>query len=181
MSFAGQAIIAIWHDIMDAGRDEFYWWHMHEHMPERVAIPGIVRGRRYIAEEGAPEFFNFYEAETIATLSGRGYLDRLDAPTEWTRSTVKYFTNVARSLQQVRYTAGPGMGGYLLVYNFNISQAEPGGEEFSKRMAAEILAGISEEKGICGVHLNETRFDISDKPPRNALCAAAAPACPDGR
>ena len=49
MSLAGEGAVAIWHDIAPEGRGEFYAWHGHEHMPERAAIPGFLRGRRYVA------------------------------------------------------------------------------------------------------------------------------------
>ena len=49
MSLSGSGVIAIWNDITDEGRANFYEWHDREHIPERVAIPGFLRGRRYIA------------------------------------------------------------------------------------------------------------------------------------
>ena len=29
-------------------------WHTHEHLPERLSIPGFLRGTRWIAVRGAP-------------------------------------------------------------------------------------------------------------------------------
>ena len=49
MSLAGTGAVAIWHDIAPEGRAEFYAWHGRQHMPERAAIPGFIRGRRYVA------------------------------------------------------------------------------------------------------------------------------------
>ena len=37
---AGEAVVATWNGITPEGRDEFYAWHMQEHIPERVGIPG---------------------------------------------------------------------------------------------------------------------------------------------
>ena len=51
MSLAGEGAVAIWHDIAPEGREDFYAWHGEEHMPERVGIPGFLRGRRYVAIE----------------------------------------------------------------------------------------------------------------------------------
>ena len=45
MALSGEGAICIWNDITDEGRDEFYAWHLAEHMPERVGIPGFLRGR----------------------------------------------------------------------------------------------------------------------------------------
>ena len=148
MSLAGEAVVSIWHDISDAGRDDFYWWHLHEHMPERVGIPGFLRGRRYIADEGKPEFFTLYEALTMETLAGQDYLARLNNPTPWTNRAVKYFSNVARSVQRVRYSTGPGMGGHLLTMHFEVDQAE----RFVENTVAEVLSHITAKNGIAGVH-----------------------------
>lgn len=71
---AGEAVVAIWNGIAPEGRAEFYEWHLHEHIPERVGIPGFKRGRRYIAADPAtqPEFFTLYEAEILRGASGAG-------------------------------------------------------------------------------------------------------------
>ena len=82
MSLAGEGAVAIWHDIAPEGRGEFYAWHGHEHMPERAAIPGFLRGRRYVAVDGAPEFFNLYETASRTTVTGpaiSGATQRTDA------------------------------------------------------------------------------------------------------
>ncbi len=160
MTFAGKAVVSIWHDIADEGRDEFYWWHLHEHMPERAAVKGIARGRRYIAEAGAPEFFTLYEAEDLDALAGKEYLTRLNNPTPWTLSTVKHFRNVARSIQRVRYSKGPGMGGYLLTIRCEASDAD----RFASDLVQHALDPVSAIKGIAGVHLCETDMSISDTP-----------------
>ncbi len=160
MSLAGKAVVSIWHDIADEGRDEFYWWHLHEHMPERAAVSGIIRGRRYIAEAGTPEFFTLYEAEDMEALAGRDYLDRLNNPTPWTVSTVRHFRNVARSIQQVRYSSGPGMGGYLLTLQFEADDAD----RFAEQLEQQVLRPASGIKGVTGIHLCQTDLSNSDIP-----------------
>ena len=57
-------------------------------MPERVAIPGFLRGRRYVALDADLEFFNLYEAASPKVLAGPDYLERLNNPTPWTRASV---------------------------------------------------------------------------------------------
>ena len=57
----GRGAITIWQDVRPEARADFFAWHNQEHIPERVGIPGFLRGRRYGALEGAPEFFTLYE------------------------------------------------------------------------------------------------------------------------
>ena len=108
MSLTGTGVVAIWHDLMPAAKDDFYQWHNREHMPERLGIPGFNRGRRYVAVRGAPEYFNLYEADNPAVLRGADYLQRLNAPTPWTRQVVASFRAVARGICRVLYSAGRG-------------------------------------------------------------------------
>ena len=125
---AGEAVVAIWNGItpdaeVPGGRAGFYAWHLHEHMPERVGIPGFRRGRRYIAVDGAtqPEFFTLYEADTMQVLQGTDYLARLNAPTPWTRSATAAFRDTSRALARVLCSAGPGVGGAMLTVRFDAS------------------------------------------------------------
>jgi len=43
----GKAAVIIWNDVAPEGRDAFYAWHDKEHVPERLAIPGFLRGSRF--------------------------------------------------------------------------------------------------------------------------------------
>ena len=62
-----------WDDIVISGLAEFVRWHIREHIPERVGLPGFLRGRRYVAYQGHPKYFNFYETETPQTLESPAY------------------------------------------------------------------------------------------------------------
>ena len=150
MALAGTGAVAIWHDIAPEGRAEFYAWHGEEHMPERAAIPGFVRGRRYVALEGAPEFFNLYETAAPAVLTGPDYLARLNAPTPRTRSAVQHFRGVARSLCEVAATHGEGQGGLIATYRYDVGDANA--VRHRARMSAT-LERIGGQAGIAGAHL----------------------------
>ena len=151
MSLAGQAAVAIWHDIASEGRAQFYAWHGREHMPERVAIPGFLRGRRYIAIDGAPEFFNLYEVDTPATLTGSDYLARLNAPTPWTASSVLHFRNVARSLCRVAASEGEGEGGLVATFRYDVDAAHA--QSHVERTANDTLQRLVNAPGVAGAHL----------------------------
>ena len=155
MSLAGQAVVAIWNGIAPEGRTEFYEWHNREHMPERVSIPGFRRGRRYVAISGTPEFFNLYEADTPDVLGGKDYLDRLNAPTEWTRRVVPSFRNVARSICRVAFTSGVGSGGVILTLRLDVDVADgnTAGAVAVEALTTQALPPIALRKGIAGVHL----------------------------
>jgi len=151
MSLAGMGVVAIWHDLLPEAKDEFYEWHNREHMPERVGIPGFRRGRRYVALSGAPEFFNLYEADSPEVLAGQDYLNRLNAPTEWTRRVVANFRNVARSICRVVHTSGVGSGGVILTMRFDIDA--PHRARAIEALTRSLLAPLAFRLGVSGVHL----------------------------
>jgi len=151
MSLLGKAIVAIWTDIAPEGLDAFYEWHNHEHMPERVGIPGFLRGRRYRAIDANPAYFKIYEAESTAVLTGPHYVERLNNPTRATRHIIPaYFRNMIRGVCNVRFSAGVGIGGSVVTLRF---AAVPGRDGELERHLAGLLPGIATMPMIAGAHL----------------------------
>jgi hypothetical protein len=145
---AGEAVVAIWNGISEAGRANFYEWHLAEHMPERVGIPGFVRGRRFRAADAAtrPEFFTLYEAASMQVLQGADYTGRLNAPTEWTKRSVADFLETSRGLARVVESVGPGVGGAMLTVRFT---AVPDARE----AIAALVRAAARTPRVCGAHL----------------------------
>lgn len=150
MALAGTGAVAIWHDIAPEGRDAFYAWHGREHMPERVGIEGFVRGRRYVALRGAPEFFNLYETSSPTVTTSADYLARLNAPTPWTVATVRHFRNVARSLCEVVASEGEGCGGIIATFRYDVPPA--GVAAHRARLRDEVVPATAAADGIAGCH-----------------------------
>ena len=178
MSLAGSGALCIWHDLSPEATDEFYQWHNREHMPERVGIPGFLRGRRYIAVAGAPTYFNLYEANSAEVLGGKDYLDRLNAPTEWTRRVVPSFRRVSRSICRVVYSEGVGQGGFMLTQRFELAAARRAGA--LETMRSRLLPPLADRKGIAGVHLcvaDEAISRIETAEKRARADATAVPGC----
>jgi hypothetical protein len=151
MSLHGTGVVAIWHDLLPDAKNDFYEWHNREHMPERLGIPGFNRGRRYIAVHGAPEYFNLYEADSPDVLRGPDYLQRLNAPTPWTRQVVASFRAVARGICRVLYSAGVGQGGAMLTLRFGVGHDAQ--EAVARLLRDELLPAAVNRHGVAGVHL----------------------------
>ena len=150
MSLLGQGVVAIWNAVAPEGRDEFYEWHNREHMPERVGIPGFLRGRRYVAV-GALDFFTLYEATSTAVLAGPHYLQRLNNPTPATRRVIpNFFRNMVRGVCQVRASVGAGEGGFLLALRF---ACEAGRDAELSDHITQALPGIVAMPEVLGAHL----------------------------
>lgn len=180
----GEAVVAIWNGIADEGRDEFYAWHLSEHIPERVGIPGFRRGRRCIAADEAtqPEFFTLYEVDTFEVLQGQDYTNRLNAPTGWTRRATQHFRTSSRGLARVAASAGTGIGGAIMTLRFDAPDT-------ARAAIAELVRNTAAAPRVTGAHLciadaaasgvvtNEKRgrADIGAPPAWIALVEATGP------
>lgn len=150
MSLAGEGAVAIWHDIAPEGRDEFYAWHGREHMPERVGIPGFLRGRRYVALDAELEFFNLYEALSVETLKSQDYSARVNAPTPWTLSAVRHFRAVARSICRVALSSGPAQGGLIATLRYDVPEGRD--REHREALTRRFVPDLLDRPGVAGVH-----------------------------
>ena len=136
----GTAAVAMWWDIAPEMQAEFEDWHTHEHMPERLAIPGFLRGTRWIAVSGEPSYLVVYEADGLPTLTGGAYLERLNHPTPWSRVMMPHHRNMVRSLCLLRESRG-GLLAYTLA---------------TIRLPAA-PAVLPARKGLAGAHLLESQ------------------------
>src|SRR5215469_18662996 len=149
MALLGKGVLAIWNGITEKGEADFICWHIQEHIPERVGLRGFLRGRRYVAEQGRPKYFNFYETETSQVLESREYRDRLNAPTPWTEAVVKEFRDTSRTICEVVASQGTGEGAWI--ETIQIGAVSDAGA-FSRGMASTLATDISRQDGIVGVH-----------------------------
>lgn len=138
----GRAAVAMWWDIAHDMRAQFEDWHSHEHMPERLRIPGFLRGTRWIAQSGEPSYFVLYEAARLATLTSGAYLERLNDPTPWSRRMMPHHLNMVRSLCRVRARHGAGVPAALATLRFSKS-----------RLPAEAIALLPRRKGLTHAHI----------------------------
>jgi len=120
----GAGAVIVWNDVTEAGREQFYDWHDKEHIPERLAIPGFRRGRRYIRPGHSPQWLTLYEADDIDIVVSPGYLERLNAPTPRTTRTLQYFRNTSRAVCRIVSSAGSSTGGHMLAMRLDVPAAQ---------------------------------------------------------
>ena len=154
MALLGKGVLAIWNGMKPGFEDEFARWHVQEHIPERVGLPGFERGRRYRAVEGHPPFFNFYETQSVADLESPAYKERLNNPTPWTLATVKQFTETSRTLCDVMMSRGTGQGTFVETISMETNLPD-GAFMDGLNDALDQLAGSS---GVVGLHVLRGRI-----------------------
>ena len=144
----GRAAVAMWWSVAPEMREEFEDWHTHEHMPERLAIPGFLRGTRWRALGDKPSYFILYEVARVSVLTGPDYMARLNDPTPWSRKMMPHHLDMVRSLCRVHASAGGLIGGALGRIRF--SPARRGGRAVVDWLAGGMLPSLAQRKGLLG-------------------------------
>jgi hypothetical protein len=132
-------------------------WHTREHLPERLSIPGFLRGSRWIAPAGAPRYFVMYEVRELATLASSAYMTRLNNPTPWSASMMKSYIGMRRALCSIVAGFGAGLGSTALLVRFS---AEPARRQaLHDWLTGEVLPRVVAQPGIAGARLFAAALD----------------------
>lgn len=153
MALLGKAAMLLSFDIAPDAIVEHDNWHTHEHFPERLSIPGFLRGSRWIAEQGKPRYFVMYEVEGLDILASAAYLERLNSPTPWTAKMMVHYRGMTRGFCTITNSFGVGIGQTALFIRF---KPEPGkGMALRKWLLEEALPELPSKAGLASAHLFE--------------------------
>jgi hypothetical protein len=112
-------ILAIFNNVAPGREAEFEEWFQHEHLAERIAVPGFLIGRRHEAISGQPRYFNFYVTQSVEVLKSAAYLGRLDAPTPMTRTVMsEIFKDMVRTVCRRTFRLGVMRGTGVVTVRF---------------------------------------------------------------
>lgn len=149
----------VWHDIREADEPEYHRWHTREHMPERLGVPGFLRGRRGVDWSLARHrYLTLYEGEQLDVFGSAAYLQRLNNPTPWTNRMQPAFYNFIRSGCAVVSTTGRGVGGAMITLRISFDGASE-----AKLVAdtAAITEQIMALDGVSSVDIGSARPEIT--------------------
>jgi hypothetical protein len=157
MSPKPQAALLLLFDIAANAIAEHDDWHTREHLPERLAIPGFLRGSRWIATAGAPRYFVMYEVRDLATLASPSYLARLNSPTPWTAKMMKSYVGMQRTLCSVAASFGAGLGSTALLVRF---AADPARRQILHDwLTKDVLPRVLAQPGIASARVLAAALD----------------------
>jgi hypothetical protein len=150
----GAGALVLWGNLTE-GDDIFNHWYTHEHLPERINLPGFHRARRYVRLDGQAgwRYFTLYEVETPETLSSGPYMDVLNAPTPATQRCVPMFSDLRRTACRVTHTVASGQGGQCIVHELG---PQPGREAHLRDwLTGTFSSDAMRRSGTVAVHLLE--------------------------
>ena len=153
MALPGTAAVAMWWQLAPDKRAEFEDWHSHEHFPERMGIPGFLRGSRWTATGPGRRYFVMYEVAELDTLASPPYLERLNNPSAWTARMMPHYRGMRRGFCRVVFSRGLGLGTSGLLIHFS---PEPGRETALRDwLVAQALPALPGRPGLASAHLFE--------------------------
>jgi len=147
----GDGAVFIWNDIVASGLDPFYEWHDREHIPERLAIPGFCRGRRYVCPGHSPEWLTLYEAADLDVVVSTVYLERLNNPTPSTVDALRYFRNTSRAVCRIVHSIGSSSGGYVLALRVDVAAAQA--DAMKQYFCADVFPRMAALTSVVACHL----------------------------
>jgi len=128
-------------------------WHTHEHLPERLSIPGFLRGTRWVSLDAKPRYFVVYEVDQLATLKSGAYVERLNNPSPWTSKMMQNYQGMARGFCSVSGSSGLGVGHVGLLVRL---RPETGIEASLRRwLLDDVLPQLPSRRGLGSAHLFE--------------------------
>ena len=151
MPLLGQAAMLLNFDIVPEAVAEHDDWHTHEHLPERLSIPGFLRGTRWGATSAGPAYCVLYEVEQLATLASEAYLARLNNPSPWTQKMLPHYRGMSRGLCRVIRSCGLGMGHYALQLRFKLAPESEA--SLLQWLGDELMPVLCMRPGLGSIHL----------------------------
>jgi hypothetical protein len=123
MALHGKGMLITYTEVRQRDERDFNEWYNREHIDERVALPGFVRARRYVAvsekmQGHEPKYFATYECSRVGDLATPGYLRLLAKQTAWSQRVMARFTRFHRLTLTIRLDLTHGAGGAVTSVRF---------------------------------------------------------------
>jgi len=153
MPLLGSAVMLLAFDVVPAVIAEHDDWHTHEHVGERLSIPGFLRVTRWVALNGEPRYFVLYEVDDLATLTSAPYLARLNNPSAWTARMMPHYRGMRRGFCAVSGSFGLGIGHLSVLLRFEPESSSAA--SLRRWLLQEALPRLPTKPGVASVHLLE--------------------------
>ena len=157
MPIAGKGMLLTSMNVDAADEAEFNRWYDREHLEERVAIPGFLEARRYVAHDGNPKYLSLYSTETFDVLDSAAYRTALANQTAWSKANIARFKDMIRGVARITISRGTGRGAALGI----IRLRPPAGGEDELRSALRERLDPAKLDGIISMHLLENDAALS--------------------
>lgn len=162
MGLAGPALLVLWSDTLPEADAAWRAWHVREHMPDRMTVPGIELGRRYLdRSRKRHQTFMMYEARDLAVFQSPAYLAQMNNPSAETRRLLPSIRNILRGVCQVAASEGAGIGEVLAAVRLVLKEPDGG---ITPGMARELVEHAVDHMGVIQAHVAVVDRDMTGIP-----------------
>ena len=170
MPLSGTAMLVNFMNVDAEHEQDFNRWYDREHLAERVAIPGFLEARRYVAEAAPQRYLGIYTTKTLEVLDSPAYRARLANQTPWSLTNIARFRDATRACARVMASRGTGRGAAL---GFLRLRPEGGADGLAEAIGERIGAALDLD-GVLSVHVLASDPDLSKPLTDNPDAAAGA-------
>ena len=152
MARKGQAIFLVYTDLSDPQyEEEFNAWYNTEHLPELLAVPGILDAARYVATKGGPKYLAAYELESLGVMQTPEFKNRPRTPWGQRVSPTAIGKNRTRIVGQQIFPSGVenaerGMAPALQIGRMSVPESAD--EEWNAWYNREYIPGYRKVPGV---------------------------------
>jgi hypothetical protein len=92
-----RGLLLVMIEIEPGFEDDFNAWYREEHFAERMACPGFLTGKRFVALEGGPKYLAIYELASPSVLESEEY-KKIVGPSPWLQRLKPHFVKYVRNV-----------------------------------------------------------------------------------
>jgi hypothetical protein len=135
----------------DVAEDEFHDWYDHEHIPERLRVPGFLNAERWIGSSNQKDSLALYDLDDVGVLRSPAYLAVGGANgTPWTKRVTSRTKMIIRlegeQLRPGDTVAPVGEAAALLFISMNVAPEQE--NEFNEWYNTEHLPQLGAVPGV---------------------------------
>jgi hypothetical protein len=101
-----KALMTAWTHVPPEREEEFNAWYNTEHLPQIVALPGFVLGRRYVCDRAKPRYLAWYDTADAAVEPGPHLQKYIADSTPWWRRIARFLQHRERMNFQLMRDVG---------------------------------------------------------------------------
>ena len=155
MLLQGTGVLITSMQVLPEEDTDFNEWFDKEHLPERVAIPGFLDGRRYEANNASKRYLQIYNAVDATVLNSPAYHQVLANQTTWSKHHIPKFIRPTRVVGQLIESRGYARGAAVTLIRLR--------PQNGARMMPELghFLGLIDKPGVTAVHFVEGDAELS--------------------
>jgi len=102
-------------DVAAEHESDFNQWYDHEHVEERVRVPGFISGARYINQGPGRRYLGLYRTQGLSVFTTPAYQQAFTRQTPWSVANLQRMQDPMRRVCAVQAVSGQGSGSWLAV------------------------------------------------------------------